>query len=228
MQEINKQHNRIHFFLLSLLMALLPGCVSTVKDIEGNRYKTVTIGAQEWMAENLKTTIFSDGTEIPLVDDNNTWAKLTTPAYSSYFNDQKGYKNTYGALYNWYAVSSGKLCPVGWHVASEEDWNVLIINQDGLMKAGGRLKEKGTAAWKIPNTDATNETGFTALPGGYRSFEGAFNYIGVSGYWWTSTAYNESSVVFWNLRFRSGTIYKYRGEKVCGFSVRCIKNIEIN
>jgi uncharacterized protein (TIGR02145 family) len=207
-----------------MLLFLFSGCRSTVKDIEGNIYKTVTIGKQIWMAENLKTTRLNDGTEIQMVDDNNTWTKLTTPAFSWYFNDQKQYKNTFGALYNWYAVSSDKLCPVGWRVASEEDWNILIINQDGLMKAGGRLKAQGTANWKIPNTDATNATGFTALPGGYRSFEGAFNYIGVSGYWWTSTAYNETSVVFWNLRFRSGAIYKYRGEKVCGFSVRCVKN----
>jgi uncharacterized protein (TIGR02145 family) len=224
MQEINKQLKRIHYFLISLIVILLPGCDSTMKDIEGNRYKTVTIGTQVWMAENLRTTRLNDGTEIPQVDDNNTWTKLTTPACSWYFNDQEEYKNTFGALYNWYAVSSDKLCPSGWHVATEEDWNVLIINQDGLMKAGGRLKAKGTVNWKIPNTDATNETGFTALPGGYRSFEGAFNYLGVSGYWWTSTPYNETSIVFWSLRFRSGAIYKYRGEKVCGFSVRCIKN----
>jgi uncharacterized protein (TIGR02145 family) len=224
MQQICKQQNMKQLLIIIIVLFLLTGCSNTLKDIEGNKYKTITIGKQEWMAENLKTTRFNDGTEIPLVDDNNSWAKLTTPAYSWYFNDQKEYKNTYGALYNWYAVSSEKLCPAGWHVASEEDWNVLIINLDGLMNAGGRLKAKGTANWKIPNTDATNETGFTALPGGYRSFEGAFNYIGVSGYWWSSTQYNESSVVFWNLRFRSATIYKYSGEKVCGFSVRCIKN----
>jgi uncharacterized protein (TIGR02145 family) len=224
MQRINEQLNRKLLLMLCLLVILLAGCRSKLKDIEGNSYRTVTIGKQVWMAENLKTTKFNDGTEIPLIDDNNTWAKLTTPAYSWYFNDQKEYKNIYGALYNWYAVSSEKLCPVGWHVASEEDWNVLIINHDGLSKAGGRLKAQGTANWKIPNTDATNETGFTALPGGYRSFEGAFNYLGVSGYWWSSTKYNESSIVFWNLRYKSGLIFKYNSEKVCGFSVRCIKN----
>jgi uncharacterized protein (TIGR02145 family) len=225
MEQINKQQNRIPLLLFAFIFMLVSGCGNTVKDIEGNKYKTVTIGKQIWMAENLKTTRFNDGTEIPLVDDNDTWAKLTTPAYSWYSNDQKEYKNTYGALYNWYAVSTNKLCPTGWHVPTNREWEALTLFPDGNRTAGGKMKEKGTKHWKSPNIGATNESGFTALPAGYRSIQGIFNYIGIASYWWSSTPYNESSILFWNIRYRSGYIYKFRSENFCGFSVRCIKNI---
>lgn len=221
------QQKNYKLLAATLFCICLTQCqTKSMKDIEGNNYKTVNIGTQVWMAENLKSTKLNDGTEIQMVTDNETWTKLTTPAYSWYFNDPKENKKTYGALYNWYAVNSGKLCPAGWHVPSEEEWNALSITiyQDGLTNAGGNLKEKGTEHWKIPNTGATNETGFTALPGGYRSFEGAFNYLGVSGYWWSSTEYNETSIIFWSLRYKSDVLYKYLSEKVCGFSVRCIKD----
>ena len=211
-----------------LFAVLIISCTrNTLKDIEGNKYKTVTIGTHEWMAENLKTSKFNDGIEIPIVTDNDTWAKLETPAISWYNNDPAQNKNTYGALYNWYAVNSNKLCPSGWHVPTEADWTTLTALLEGSNDAGGMLKEAGTKHWRIPNTDATNETGFTALPGGYRSVKGVFNYIGISGYWWSSTAYNESNILFWNLRFRSGTVYRYRSEKFCGFSVRCVRDAPI-
>jgi uncharacterized protein (TIGR02145 family) len=207
-----------------LLSTLLTGCHSTVKDIDGNKYKIVTIGNQVWMKENLKTTRFNDGTPIPMVSDNDLWKSLTTPGFCWYNNDSTANKNVYGGLYNWFTVSTGKLCPAGWHVPSDQDWMNLTANMQGIDTTGGKLKEAGLEHWKHPNTSATNISGFTALPAGYRSFEGIFNLLGASGYWWTSTRYNDDNVMFWNLRYKFGSIYKYRSEKFCGFSVRCIKD----
>jgi uncharacterized protein (TIGR02145 family) len=217
------QHKKIKLFAVAMLLSGLTACHSvTIKDIDGNKYKTVTIGTQVWMAENLRTTKYNDGTEIPIVKDNDEWAKLSTPAFSWYNDDLKENGKVYGALYNWYAVNTNKLCPAGWHVSSDNEWMTLATFLIGGNKVGGKLKESGTTHWKSPNTGATNESGFTALPGGYRTFDGAFNYISISGYWWTSTEYNESTVLFMDLRYKFDNIYKYRSEKNCGFSVRCI------
>jgi uncharacterized protein (TIGR02145 family) len=221
----NMQHKTVILFATVMFWLGLAGCQNkSIKDIEGNVYKTVTIGTQTWMAENLRTTKYNDGTEIPVVKDNLDWSKLTTPGYSWYNNDSGEYKDSYGALYNWYAVNTNKLCPAGWHVSSDAEWVALATFLEGGNDVGGKLKESGTKHWKIPNEGATNESNFNALPGGYRTFEGIFNFIGVSGYWWSSTEYNEASVLFWNLRYKSGGTFKYRSEKNCGFSVRCIKD----
>jgi len=215
----------IIFIAIILFYAGITSCnTDSLKDIERNKYKTVTIGTQVWMAENLKTTKFNDGSSIPIVTDNEAWIKLTTPAYSWYNNDSTENKKAYGALYNWYAVSTNKLCPAGWHVPTDEEWQTLTLYLDGYYTAGGKMKEKGTKHWKSPNIGATNESGFNALPAGYRSLQGIFNYIGISAYWWSSTKYNESSVLFWNIRYRLGYIYKFRSENFCGFSVRCLKD----
>ncbi|MCB9001260.1 MAG: fibrobacter succinogenes major paralogous domain-containing protein [Bacteroidales bacterium] len=160
----------------------------TVTDIDGNTYITVTIGNQVWMAENLKTTHYNDGTAIPNVTDGNEWAALTTGAYCWYSN-ATAYKDTYGALYNWYAVNTGKLAPTGWHVATDAEWTTLTTYLGGESVAGGKLKETDTTHWASPNTGATNETGFTALPGGYRGRGGAFGGIGGYGYWWSATEF---------------------------------------
>jgi uncharacterized protein (TIGR02145 family) len=218
-------HIRLSLIIVCPLLILMFGCGSkTISDIEGNKYKTVTIGTQEWMAENLSVTKYNDGTDISIVTNNDNWKSLQTPAMAWYNNDQTANKKSYGALYNWYCVNTGKLCPAGWHVPDESDWTSLTTFLEGTGTVGGKLKETGTKHWKSPNTDATNETGFNGIPGGYRSFEGTFNYLGISGYWWSSTPYNESSILFWNLRNRSGLLYRFRSEKYCGFSVRCIKD----
>ena len=218
-----KKNYSIYFAIILLYMELV-SCTTIVKDIDGNQYKTVLIGKQVWLKENLKTTKFNDGTEIKNVTNNDEWANLTSPAYSWYYNDETANKKTYGAFYNWYAVNSKKLCPAGWHVPSDAEWIALAtyIRIDSI--SGGKLKEEGTSHWKIPNKYATNETGFTALPGGYRSVLGVFNSLGINGYWWSTTPYNESTILFWNLRYKYGFFYKYRSEKVCGFSVRCIQD----
>jgi uncharacterized protein (TIGR02145 family) len=215
--------NKIIILATTLFCIGLTGCRTiSLKDIDGNKYKTVTIGTQVWMAENLKTTKYNDGTPIPTVKENDEWAALTTPGFCWYNNDSIDNKKTYGALYNWYTVSTNKLCPTGWHVPSESEWAKITTYLGEVGFAGDKLKESGTTHWRTPNTGATNESGFTALPGGYRSFEGIFNSIGIYGYWWSSTEYNSKTVLFWNLRYKYDRVYKYNSEKYCGFSVRCI------
>jgi uncharacterized protein (TIGR02145 family) len=224
-KKMKMQHKIVKLFVIALCLMGITGChMNTVRDIEGNRYKTVTIGTQVWMADNLKTTRYNDGTGIPMVTDNNAWINLKTPAFSWYNNDSTENKKTYGALYNWYAVNTKKLCPVGWHVPTEDEWMKLVDLLDGFVLAGGKMKEKGTEHWKSPNDGTTNESGFTALPGGYRSVDGIFNYIRIAGYWWSSTKFNESNILFWTIRYKLGYIYKYRSEMFCGFSVRCMKD----
>jgi uncharacterized protein (TIGR02145 family) len=217
------QKEKIKIFAVALFWLGLTSChPNSVKDIEGNQYKTVTIGTQVWMAENLKTTRYNDGTLIPEITDNDTWAKLTSPAYSWYNNDSIENKKMYGAIYNWYAINTNRLCPTGWHVPADSEWYTTLASMEDSNLAGGKLKEAGTSHWKIPNSGATNKSGFTALPGGYRSIEGIFNFIGISGYWWSSTEYDNSIAFFYNLRYKYSLAYKYRSEKFCGFSVRCI------
>jgi uncharacterized protein (TIGR02145 family) len=199
-----------------------------VTDIEGNVYKTVKIGSQTWMAENLKTRQFNDGAPISLVTDNAEWSSLITPGYSGYCwfnNDSATYYTTYGALYNWNTVNTGKLCPTGWHVPTGTEWTILTDYLGGEKIAGGKLKEAGFAHWNDPNQDATNETGFTALPGGLRYFNGTFGFIGEYSFWWSSTEYYTYYAWFRNMNFYtsdvSRSIHYY---KLYGFSVRCVSS----
>lgn len=157
-----------------------------VVDIDGNFYHTVTIGNQIWMVENLKTTKYNDGTEIPLLSiDQGIIPPSDTPSYCWYMDD-KSNKSTYGALYNWYVVNNGNLAPKGWHIPSMEEWTTLITYLNGWYKAGGELKEAGTSHWNYPNEGATNRSGFTGLPGGYCDrllFYAQMKYV---GYWWST------------------------------------------
>ena len=195
-----------------------------VEDIDGNVYKTVKIGNQTWMTKNLKTSRFNDGTPIPLVTDGAAWAALTTPAYCWYNNDSVSYKNTYGALYNGYAVMTGKLCPTDWHVPTDEEWTKLIKYLGGESYAGDRLKETGTDYWVSPNTGATNESGYTALPGGLRYHDGIFHDFGFSGYWWTSTEYSDTRAFFRYMDYEYSNVFGFNNSKNIGFSVRCIRD----
>lgn len=193
-----------------------------VTDIDGNVYNTVAIGTQLWLAENLKTTKYSDGTAIPLVTDNTIWANLLTPAYCWYNNDMTTNKATFGALYSWYAVNSGKLCPAGWHVPTDVDWSLLATYLGGESIAGNKLKESGTIYWQSPNANATNETGFSALPGGYRNYIGIFTNKGVNGYWWSSTELSNSKAYYRNMGYNYSNATRDNVDKFNGFSVRCI------
>jgi uncharacterized protein (TIGR02145 family) len=199
----------------------------SVTDTDGNVYHTVTIGTQVWMAENLKTTKYNDGSPIPLVTASATWASLTTPGYC-WYNDSSTYGNTYGALYNWYAVNAGKLAPTGWHVPTDSEWEVLGNYLGGDNVAGGPLKEAGTTHWSFPNTGATNTSGFSALPGGCRSYDGPFNYIGFSGYWWSSTAYGATNAWYRHMYYSNANVFRFYDSYTSGFSVRCVKDNNTN
>jgi uncharacterized protein (TIGR02145 family) len=221
---------------LFLIWAALSGCKSLtekessgeqVSDIEGNAYAVIQIGKQSWMAENLLTRTLSDGTPIARVEGYDEWASLTTPAYCWYNNDSANMEN-FGALYNYYTIETGKLCPDGWRVPTDEDWIELESFLGGASLAGGAMKESGTEHWKTPNTLATNESGFTALPGGYRSYNGTFNLQRINAYWWSSSEKNwygaSGRVVFRNLQYKNQELFRHVAEKTNGFSVRCVKN----
>jgi len=214
--------------IMSFLAQGVP--TGTVTDIEGNVYITVTIGTQVWMAENLKTTKFNNGTTIPQVTGATTWSNLTSPGYCwNLYNDY--YKEPYRALYNWYTINTGNLCPTGWHVPTDAEWTILISYLGGQNEAGGKLKEIGTTHWHSPNTGATNETGFTALPGGYQStYYGTFMNIGKSSIWWSTTEYSSNSMYpstsayYLELYYTLSSSNSIFSDKKFGQSVRCIKD----
>lgn len=195
---------------------------AAVGDIDGNYYQSVTIGSQVWMAENLKVTKFSNGTNIPNVTDNSAWRNLSTPAYSWYDNNPS-YKNVYGALYNWYCVINNNLCPTGWHVPSKEEWQALVFSL-GQASAGGKLKETGTAHWTSPNTGATNETKFTALPAGTRlNSDGTFQDLHNVAIWWSTTIDVNNAWYLYSI-YNASNITWYYSNKTYGNSIRCIKD----
>ncbi len=197
---------------------------STVTDIEGNIYNVITIGKQTWMAENLKTSTYNDGSSIHKVKDEAAWAGSSTPACCWYGNDEEAFRQIYGTLYNWYSVNTGKLCPSGWHVPSDAEWSVLVAFLNGEKIAGGKLKEAGTTYWVEPNYGATNEYGFTALPGGFRYYDGKFFDFGFSGYWWSSSELTASRAFFRFLYYNESIIYRFDNDKKNGFSIRCLKD----
>jgi uncharacterized protein (TIGR02145 family) len=198
----------------------------TVTDIDNNVYHTVTIGTQVWMVENLRTTKLNDGTVIPLAESDTIFGPDTLFAYCWYDNNV-GNKNVCGALYNWFAVNTGKLAPAGWHIPSKTEWMILISFLGGEGVAGGKMKENGTSHWNSPNKDATNESGFTALSCGCRYLGGPFIGMGASTYFWSSTPeYTTVSSNSWDeglfniYGFIDGG-YEFNHS---GISVRCIKD----
>lgn len=204
----------------------MSGISGTVTDIEGNMYNTISIGTQVWMAENLKTTKYNDGTEIPLIVDATAWGQTNAAAYCWYDNDKAAYKDIYGALYKWYTGMTGKLCPVGWHVASDDDWIILESFLGGADVAGIKLKEAGFAHWKQASYghQATNESRFTALPSGLRTKGGSFHGIGEESFFWCSI----SGCGFPAGRYRSMAFdgdFSFPGcYSLMGGSVRCIRD----
>jgi uncharacterized protein (TIGR02145 family) len=200
-----------------------------VLDIDGNSYKTVKIGNQTWMAENLKTTKFNDGTSIPNVTDATQWSELTTAAWCNY-NNSDSLGKIYGKLYNWFAVSpttngNKNVCPTGWHIPSDVEWAVLTDYLGGQTVAGGKMKEVGTTNWNSPNADATNDSGFTGLPGGSRNYYGDYDIIGnYAGFWWSSTENATGLAWFRILHDSSGVAYRFYRSKKDGLSVRCLRD----
>jgi uncharacterized protein (TIGR02145 family) len=196
----------------------------TVTDIDGNVYQTVTIGTQVWMAENLKVTHYRNGDPIPHVTDGGTWSGLSTGAYCNYNNDE-GNVATYGRLYNWYAVDDSRnIAPAGWHMPTDAEWQILVDYLGGEAVAGGKLKEAGTAHWYCPNTGATNESGFTALPGGCRDYYGNFGFMGFDAGIWSSTEYDSNHAWYRYLDFNYSGVSRDDDSKQFGFSVRCVRD----
>jgi uncharacterized protein (TIGR02145 family) len=198
---------------------------NTVTDLDGNVYKSILIGSQTWMAENLKTTKYNNGTSIPLVTDTTSWSNLSTPAYCWYKNHEVN-KDAFGALYNWYAVNTGKLCPVAWHVPSDSEWTILTNYLGGESVAGGKLKESDTSYWYDPNTGATNETGFSARAGGYRfsSPSAFFTQLGYLGCWWSTTEIDKNWAYNLLMYFNSKKVQRLFITEGTGMSVRCVKD----
>ena len=199
---------------------------SGVKDVDGNSYKTVVISNKEWMAENLKVTKYNDRTPIPNVKTG--WSSLQTGAWVHYFN--KDTMNTkYGKLYNWFAVSpttngNKNICPTGWHVPSDVEWENLIAFLGGKEVAGGKMKEIGTVNWMTPNTEATNTSLFTAVPGGLYLDLGSFMLYKGSANWWSSTENDPGYVWSRRVFYDSQSIDRGYTIKSNGLSIRCVKD----
>ncbi len=223
----NRYCHTLIFLLFSLSIYASDSLnTSQVVDIEGNEYETVMIGSQIWMRENLRTSTFRNGDSIFHAPDNGTWSKLKTGGWCHLYN-QNSQCDVYGKLYNFYAVEDSRgLCPVGWRIPTENDFNILTQYLGGEQIAGGKLKVVGTTCWQTPNLGATNESGFSALPGGQRSIIGKFGNLGNSGSWWTSSK-NKANTA-WSIYLFSFTggnaVYKYFNEYNVGLSVRCIKS----
>jgi uncharacterized protein (TIGR02145 family) len=198
--------------------------VGTVSDIDGNIYSTVTIGTQVWMAQNLQTTKLNDNTSIRTETDNSAWINLVTPGYCWYNNDPATYQSSYGALYNWYAVNTAKLCPVGWHVPSIDEWDVLLTYVGSGNGAGGNLKETGTTHWTAPNTGATNNSGFTALPAGYRASFGYSYSIGTMTEIWSSSLNSSNHPRTMRIQNSDSSAGYDFLDFNTGLPVRCLKN----
>jgi uncharacterized protein (TIGR02145 family) len=203
-----------------------------VTDIDGNKYKTIQVGTQTWMAENLKTTRLNEGTPIRLIGAGADWMmpNSQTAAYCWLMDNVAKFKDIYGALYNWHAVGSMKLCPAGWHVPADDEWKTLTNFLGGVLNIGEKIKETGGNHWPNQGPGTTNSTGFTALPAGYRNFQGTFmnyNSYGVlqvsEAYWWTSTSAGSTA--------RYEVIYNNSNDLLAGswipeqgLAVRCLKD----
>jgi len=218
----------------------------TMEDIDGNSYRTITIGNQNWMAENLKVTHYADGTPILFVTDDSEWNSMedTEKAYC-WYNNMSEYGDTTGALYNWGGAMNGGdaagvvqgVCPEGWHMPGDEEWKELEM-QLGMSQAaadaydwrgtdeGGQLKEKGFSHWGNPNSGGANSSGFTALPGGFRSSTGTFYGVGEYATYWTTSEKSESDNIWYRvLNFKHSGVYRHYNLRNQGYSVRCVEDL---
>jgi len=212
---------------VSLILSAAVITAMMLSSCGGSSYKEVKIGNQVWMAENLNVEKFRNGDPIPHANTLAKWRKAGQegkPAWCYYDNDPANGK-IYGKLYNWYAVSDWRgLAPEGWRIPSDADWSKLVELLGDREVAGGKLKSTDTTYWKSPNTAATNETGFTALPGGFGGGNDAFDYIGNYGYWWSATESRAGYPRIWGVHYDSGFVDSENGGKEGGLSVRCIKD----
>ena len=203
----------------------------SVTDQDGNTYATIEIGTQEWMAENLRTTTYANGDPIPNVTGQSQWSYLTTGAWAHYNNDSQ-YEIPYGKLYNWYTVADPRnICPTGWHVPTDAEWTVLTDYLGGLEVAGGKMKTTGTredltGLWYSPNDEATNSSGFSGAPGGFRYNDGVYLFtIGYDGVWWSSSDVNTDFAWYRGLNYFDSFVTRSSyGVKGDGMSVRCVRD----
>lgn len=221
-------------FIIGILLVLTTGChkkdstetspAITLTDIDGNVYKTVTIGSQVWMAENLKVKHYRNGSLIPQVTDNTEWGNLTSGAWC-YLDNDAANAGIYGLLYNWFAVNDlHNLAPTGWHIPSDAEVAVLVNYLGGVDVAGDKLKETGTVHWIAPNQGASNSSGFSALGSGYRTYTGTYQEKNYSSSYWNSIEFNEFNGDFWSLSSGMANVYSNSYFKVAGMSIRCIKD----
>ncbi len=214
------------------------GETGTVTDVEGNVYETVKIGEQWWMAENLRTSKYNNGDDLVTGLNDTQWEFTTQGAYSIYNNDEDNH-TIYGKLYNWHAVMDTRgLCPAGWQVPSDEEWQqmemYLGMSQDEAegtgwrgTDEGGKLKATGTEFWDDPNTGATNETGFTALPAGGRTYLGMYIFLNEWAYFWTSTEQTADYSSWYRvLAYNYAQVFRIYNHQNSGFAVRCVKSDE--
>jgi uncharacterized protein (TIGR02145 family) len=213
-----------------------PSEIGTVTDIDGNLYYTAKIGEQWWMIENLRATHYRNGDPIPHVVSNSEWGGLSTGAYCEYENDPTNV-SAYGRLYNWYAVDDPRgLAPEGWHIPTDDDWKQLEmflgmtqaeadeVNSRGTDE-GHKMRQSGTTHWISPNQGASNASGFSALPSGYRHSDGLqFSHMNSHAFYWCSTGTSPSEAWTRRLESSDGGVYRYDNERRCGFSVRCVRD----
>lgn len=212
------------FFVSLFVLQLITGFSQTVTDVDGNTYNTVSIGNQIWLTENLKTTKFNNQDPIPLITDNTLWSTQTEAAYCSYQNDNL-LANVYGNLYNWHVLNDIRnVCPSGYHVPSILDWEALIDFLGGAAVAGGKLKEAGLAHWIDPNTGATNSSGFTLLPSGWRAHNnGFYENLTYMAYQWSSTSIDALNASIMLVGFDSESCLTSESHKLTGLPIRCLK-----
>lgn len=202
----------------------------SLADVDGNIYKTIVIGSQKWMAENLKTTRYNDNTDIPEILEAADWIGRSVPGFSYYINDPGTFSSIYGALYNWHALNTGKLCPSGWHVPGDAEWITLTLFLGGDSIAAAKLMETDTTHWVYSAPEISNSSGFTALPAGLRNgYSAFFDSMGFEGYFWSSTNYPDTAYGFngaWMRKMYSGWKGFDRNgiSKSTGLSVRCVED----
>jgi uncharacterized protein (TIGR02145 family) len=207
---------------INIVVPGVPGL--DISDIEGNLYHTATNCNQTWTTSNLNVSKYRNGDDVPQVTDATLWAGLTTGAWC-YFNNDSANGTIYGKLYNWYAVTDPRgLAPTGYHIPTDTEWTTLTTCLGGIGLAGGNMKEIGVTHWAIPNAGATNESSFTALPGGFRYFNAAFSNIGGYGYWWSTSENSTSGAWSRYLNYYNNASNKFDYNKTYGFSVRCLKD----
>ncbi|MBK8503709.1 MAG: fibrobacter succinogenes major paralogous domain-containing protein [Saprospiraceae bacterium] len=215
-------------------VSLTGGAVTgKVFDIDANEYLTIKIGELEWMTTNLRTSRYRAGTPIDQVSNDMNWTNLTAGAYC-WYNNLSSNELPYGKLYNWFAISGDSLCPSSWHVATDSDWTNLIDVLDPVMVdpgavgtqstvAGSKLKEAGTSHWS-QNSGATNQSGFTGVPGGFRDTDGIYYSLSDETFLWTATTDGMNAAFSRFMSKLNSHVHRLSGSKVFGYSVRCVKN----